>query len=93
MTPEIKVEMLSHYKNYQDIINYFVCEFPKVIAEKMFHIGEGSYNFTLNEISTIHSIKEVSNLDIHDYYLITKSLGYEVKKVGCGKNTTLTFYL
>ena len=93
MTPEIKVGMLNHYKNYQDVINYFVCKFPKVLAKKMFDIGEGSYNFTLNEINTLLSIEDISSLDIHDYYLITVSLGYSVKKGGSIKDTNLTFYL
>ena len=93
MTPETKVEMLSCYKNYQDVINYFICKFPKVLAKKMFDIGEGSYNFTLSEIDDLLYLKEQSNLDIHEYYLITTSLGYNVKKIGCGKNVTLTFYL
>lgn len=92
MTP-VKTEMLRLYKNYEDVIEYFNYEFPKVLAKKMFDIGEGSYNFTLSEIDNLLSLKERSNLDFHDYYLITTSLGYNVKKIGCSKNVTLTFYL
>ena len=90
---QTRVEILDLYKNYEDVVEYFTFKFPKVLAKKMFNIGEGSYNFTLSEVTDVLSIEECSNLDIHDYYLITTSLGYNVKKVGCGKNVTLTFYL
>lgn len=95
MTP-VKTEMLRLYKSYEDVIEYFNYDFPKVLAKKMFDIGEDCYTFTFKELEDINKVATGWGFDIDGYYLITKSLGYNVKKFNNNNPlspTTLTFYL
>ena len=89
---QVKVEMLDLYENYEDIIEYFTFNFPKVLAKKMFDIGEDCYIFSLEDLKNTIKVDTGCNFDIDDFFLITKALGYNVKR-NLGKNVTLTFYL
>lgn len=91
---QVKVEMLDLYKNHEDVIEYFNYEFPKVLAKKMFNIGESSYTLTFKQLEEIIGLDTGSGFCIKDYCLITKALGYDVVvDYEMDYPYTLTFYL